>query len=152
MTAITELQRPSAEVSYDLQVLFDDVVKREIDHHPELNSRRKKLIFIQETFGWNIIEMAHRLGTTEQISRRFLSRRGMRKIEHEEFAERLDGTFAITSIVAAHVKGLLPRRDTLNRPNALLEQHGVKAEIDKGEMFKAVYIAERSFRQVHEQE
>lgn len=139
------------EQDWELQVIVDDVVKREIDHHPDLNSRRKKLIFIQETFGWNTVEVAHILRVSEDEARRFLSRRGIRNNEFEQIEEQFNGTFAITSIIAAHVEGLLPRRDALVRPNALLEDLGIKEMLKKGEVNKAVAITEQSFKKFHEE-
>ena len=133
--------------------LFDFVdyaVERELDRHTELNSRRKRLIFIQETFGLNSIEIANLFGITEKESRRFLSRRGIRGNEFEEIKDRFNHLFAITSIIDGHVQGLNPKRRALNKPNALLRDLGVKDWIIAGETQRAVAVAERTFRHIHE--
>ena len=150
--SVETLVRPeiNPDEEYDLQVLFDDVVKRETDHHPELNSRRKKLIFIQKTFEWwNVAEVANILKVTEKETRRFLSRRGIRTNEFEEIEEQFNGVFAITSIIAKHVEGLLPRRDTLAKPNGLLENWGVKAVLINGDIKEAVKVAQMTYDKYH---
>lgn len=159
MTSITERQQDQnglqsalteTEALYDLQVLFDDVVKRETDHHPELNSRRKKMIFVQNTFQWwNVAEVANIFRTTEQEARRFLSRRGIRRTEFAEIEDQFNGVFAIASIIAKHVEGLLPRRDTLAKPNGLLENWGVKAVLLHGNVKAAVEVAQMTYDKFH---
>ncbi len=151
-----EKLRPGYEVNpennYDLQVIFDDVVKRETEYHPELTSRRKKLIFIQESFGWwGPMEIAHILGIDEKHARRFLSRRGIRNNELEELEERFNAAFAITSIIEKHVPGIILRRDILFKRNALLNDNGIKKMLEMGEGRKAVFVAEKTFRHIHEQ-
>ncbi|PIR80114.1 MAG: hypothetical protein COU25_01810 [Candidatus Levybacteria bacterium CG10_big_fil_rev_8_21_14_0_10_35_13] len=133
--------------------LFDFVdyaVEREVDRHPELPSRRKKLIFIQETFGLNSVEIANWLGITEKESRRYLSRRGIRDNEFEEIKDRFEHVFTITSMVNRHVEGLNSKRKTLIKPNALLRNLGVKDWIIEGKTRRAVAVAERTFRHIHE--
>jgi hypothetical protein len=140
------------EENWETEVIFDDVVKREIDHHPELNSRRKKLIFVQETFQfWNPVELGNVLNVDEKTIRRFLSRRGIRNEEYEAVQKQFEGVFAVTSIIEHHVQGLLPRRDALVKPNALLQDSGVKQMLKLGEVEKAVVVAERTFRHIHDQ-
>lgn len=139
------------EEGYELEVIFDDVVKREIEHHKELNSRRKKLIFIQETFQfWNPVELGNVLRVDEKTIRRFLSRRGIRNEEYQQIQKQFEGTFAITSIIESHVEGLLPRRDALVRPNALLQDSGAKQMLKLGEVEKAVAVAEKTFKFIHD--
>ena len=133
-----------------LEDSFDGAIQREVEHHPELISRRQKLIFIQETFGWNTVEMGHMLGVSEKEARRYLSRRGMRDGEFESLRDNFLGLFAITSIVKRYVDGLLPRRDTLARPNGLLENKGVKKVIKQGRIYEAVDVAERTFNFLNE--
>ena len=141
------------ESNYELEVIFDDVVKREIEYHKELPSRRKKLIFMQETFQfWNPTELGHIIGVDEKTVRRFLSRRGIRNDEYEQAQKRFEGAFAVISIIEHHVSGLLPRRDALVKPNALLENIGAKQMLKIGEVEKAVFVAERTFKHIHEQE
>lgn len=143
--------RPNPEEGYELNVIFDDVVKREIEHHPELSSRRKKLIFIQETFQfWNPVELGNVLRVDEKTIRRFLSRRGIRNEEYQQIQKQFEGVFAVTSIIENHVEGLLPRRDALVRPNALLQDSGAKQMLKLGEVEKAVAVAERTFKFVHD--
>lgn len=146
--------RPSPinpEEGYELNVIFDDVVKREIEHHKELNSRRKQLIFIQETFQfWNPVELGNVLRVDEKTIRRFLSRRGIRNEEYQQIQKQFEGTFAITSIIEKHVEGLLPRRDALVRPNALLQDSGAKQMLKLGEVEKAVAVAEKTFKFIHD--
>lgn len=140
------------EANYEMQVIFDDVVKRETEHRPNLNSRRKKLIFIQETFGWwDVIEIAHVLGVDEKDAKRYLSRRGIRNNEFDEIERRFNAAFAITSIIEHHVSGLLPRRDAFVKPNPLLGNVGIKQTLIRGNVEKAVFVAERTFRHIHEQ-
>jgi hypothetical protein len=139
------------ELGWETEVIFDDVVKRELDHHKELNSRRKKLIFIQDTFQfWNPVELGNILRVDEKTIRRFLSRRGIRNEEYQEVQKQFEGVFAITSIIESHVSGLLPRRDALIRPNALLQDSGAKQMLKLGEVEKAVAVAERTFKFIHD--
>lgn len=146
----TNIENP--ELAWETEVIFDDVVKREMEHRPELTSRRKKLIFMQETFQfWNPVELGHIIGVDEKTIRRFLSRRGIRNDEYASVQKRFEGTFAITSIIDHHVSGLLPKRDALVKPNALLENTGAKQMLITGEVEKAVFVAERTFKHIHEQ-
>ena len=140
------------ELGWETEVIFDDVVKREYERHPEHKSRRKRLIFIQETFGiWNPVELSHLIGVDEKTIRKFISRRGIRDTELEKVQEIFDGTYAITSIIEHHVEGLLARRDTLVKQNPLLGAIGIKEALKLGLAEEAVLIAERTFKHIHEQ-
>ena len=151
MARSEQLYEVNPEAGYEINVIFDDVVKREIEHHPELKSRRKKLIFIQKTFEmWNPVELGHIMRVDEKPIRRFLSRRGIRNGEYEQIQKQFEGAFAVTSIIEHHVSGLLERRDALVKPNALLENIGAKQMLIRGDVEKAVFVAERTFRHIHD--
>lgn len=135
----------------ELDDFVDYAVERELDAHQDLNSRRKKLIYVQETFGINIVEVANWLGISEKESRKFLSRRGIRDNEFEEIKDRFNHIFAITSIIDSHVQYRNAKRKTLLKPNALLRNLGANNWIIVGETRRAVAVVERTFRHIHEQ-
>ncbi len=86
-----------------------------------------------------------------QRIRRFISRRGVRNDEFEKVQEMFDGTYAVTSIIEHHVQGLLPRRDALVKPNPLIGNIGIKDALKRGLVEESVFVAEKTFKNVHEQ-
>lgn len=155
MTIIKELERRFSEDLSDrdqgieLADFTDTAAEREWDRRPELKSRRKKLIFFQDKFGWNEMQVAHALGVSQTEAHKFLSRRGIQNQEFQAIRDRFMEVFATLSIVENHVEEYELRKRVLTKPNDLLKGLGAYDFIMAGETKRALAVAERTFNHVH---
>ncbi len=147
------------ETDFERQVAVDDVIQREDDHNKARKSRRKQLIEIQTAFGWEAhpVEIGNLLKLTEQETRRYLSRRGIRNAEFEEIQEILTGYHTIALMLTRIHPGphaFVDRRALLAHTNDfLLGKTGVDAmKTGKPDMIIAELEATQMFHEVEHPE
>jgi hypothetical protein len=139
--------RPMTEDErYAIQVSVDAVVKTELERQ-EL-SRRKRLIEIQEAFGYerDLMPLARMINPDAEDDRqikRFLSRRGMRNAEYETVKARFDDFLVISRKLKQAYPGrqaFAQRREVLSKINGqILTETGVNAfETDTNLLVDAV--------------
>jgi hypothetical protein len=143
------------ETYVERQVAVNDVIKREDDHNKARKSRRRQLIEIQKALGWEThpVEVGNLLKLTEQQTRRYLSRRGIRNAEFEEIQEVLTGYHTIALMLIRIHPGphaFVDRRALLAHTNDfLLERTGVDAiKTGKPDMIIAELEATHMFHEV----
>lgn len=141
-------QLASEDRGVDLSDFTGDAVKREFEYHPELDSLREQLIFVQDTFEWTVIPLKNVLGITETQARHYL-KRGIQKKALEKFEQRFRNVFAIASILERQYpekEDVFLRRNILRKPNPLFEERTAMELLQNGESDRVLAVIERSFR------
>lgn len=131
-----------------LREAADEVFKREKEYHPELDTNRERMWFIEKTtFKWSHGKLSTYLGISENEVRTY-DERGLKDKELDMFRHQFEGLFSIASILSRMVDEIEDRRGALVKPNGLLSDLGVGQIIKAGEIDKAVAITERAFQHI----
>ena len=133
----------------DLSDFTGDAIKREFEYHPELDSVREQLIFIQDTFEWTVIPLKNALGIEEYQARHYL-KRGVHKKALEKFEDRFRNIFAIASILNRQFpekEEVFKRRPT---PNPLFDDRTGMDLLFNNESDRVLAVMERTFRHSRE--
>lgn len=136
----------------ELSDFTGDAIKREFEYHPELDSVREQLIFIQDTFEWTVIPLKNALGIEEYQARHYL-KRGVQKKALEKFEGRFRNMFAIASILDRQFpekEEVFKRRGILRKPNPLFDDRTGMDLLFNNESDRVLAVMERTFRHSRE--